>query len=732
MKSEPKRFLNVLMILVLAGATLVVFGPIVFHRFVGWDDDINLYDNPYLNPASLKSTAYFWKAPYYKLYIPMTYSLWAGLAWVVERLHPASMELKNHPAPFHAASLVFHFANVLLVYSILRLLLRRKDAGSGPSPDAPPKKKDKSRGKQGSARPERQSGEQPESLWTGIAACGGALLFALHPVQVEPVAWATGMKDLLGGFFSFLSLRLYLGYAVRTEGKGKALRFILATLFFLVGLLAKPSTAAVPFVAACLDYFLLRRKASSIAWASGLWVACLIPWFLATTKLQPAPGPGLATPLWARPFIAGDTLTFYLAKLVLPIRHAIDYGWTPEYILRFWWTYAAWLVPLALTIFLVRSRNRFLIASAGVFAAGILPVLGFVSFQHQGISTVADRYLYLSMLGSALALTYAIAAWGAKRPRLVLVLAAAVLVAFGVRSAIQVPCWRDSYVFFENTLAVNPRSAICHNNLGHAFFLDNRYDEAIAHYKTALALSPDYGTVHNNLGNVYLFQGRVEDAVPQYLAALKCGTVDDRIDAYNNLGIASDRLGRTDEAIGYYRKVLELRPEYDKTFNNLALVLARKGEIQEALRLYRRALELKPNYGDAQRNLAGLLNDQGIRAINGGNLREAIAFYEEAVRVRPDFLKAQVNLGDAKLMMGDPDGAIGVWMEALRFLPSSPELHHNLAVSWLQKGNREKAREYLEKALVLKPDFEMSRRMLDQLNAEGLSTGAPGKPVPEN
>jgi tetratricopeptide (TPR) repeat protein len=694
MSARSARFLT---ILVLVGATLAVFGPIAVHDFVGWDDDINLYDNAYLDPVSSETVLHFWRSPYFKLYIPVTYTLWSGLAWAAQTLHPDSPALRDYPAYFHIASLVLHTACVLLAFSLLEVLLRKAETAGDPRRDS-----------------------ERAILWPAAA---GALLFALHPLQAEPVAWATGMKDLLAGFFSLLALLAYARSAVAPSRGGRMVRYALATAFFFLGLLSKPSAAAVPFVAISLDFWVLRRPPRKSVAAAGLWAALLVPWFLLVRKLQPPEGIRSVPPLWARPLIAGDSLAFYLRKLAWPFRLAPDYGRTPEAAMASHWIYIAWLVPVALVVLIVvlRGFRSILLGSFAVFVAGALPVLGLVAFQHQNISTVADRYLYLSMLGPALALAFFLRrcqGFPVFHRRAATAAAALLIVLLAARSAAELPNWRDTLTLFGHVIEVNPASAASHSNLGHALWMAGRNAEAKGHYEAALRLNPQYGIAWNNLGNLYLFEGKTEAAVEQYTKALESSNRDDVADALNNLGIASDRLGRTDEAIGFYRRVLAVRPDYDKAYNNLAHVLARKGQFEEAIGLYWKAIELKPNYADARRNLSVLLNDLGFELAKNNQLKDAVALYEEAIRVRPDFLTAIVNLGETRVALGDPDGAARLWIGALQVLPRSAELRHNLAVLFLRKGDRPLAREHLQEALRLQPDLGASRKLLQQLDQQ--------------
>jgi len=280
---------------------------------------------------------------------------------------------------------------------------------------------------------------------------------------------------------------------------------------------------------------------------------------LLTRGVQPAPTEAYV-PLWTRPLIAGDALAFYLGKLVWPVSLGIDYGRTPSVVLHHWWGYMTWLIPLALVagVWLMRRRAPWLAASAMIFMAALLPVLGFFPFIFQTYSTVADRYLYLAMLGPALGLAFLlsqmgrfVAVWGA---------CAVLLLMLGFQSSVQVVYWSDSVALFDHTLVVNPQSWVSYYNLGH--IADTKHDPnlAIEYYQHSIRLNPNRPEAHMNLGTDFSRSGRTAESVTEYQQAL-------RLDPHNpanhlNLGVALLIQGHREACIAEVQEALRLKPGF--------------------------------------------------------------------------------------------------------------------------------------------------------------------------
>jgi tetratricopeptide (TPR) repeat protein len=572
--------------------TFVVFWQVHSYEFELWDDGLHVFENPYFQSLTFNNILAFWREPYAELYIPLTYTLWALVAaasWGRTANSTAGAPLD--PRFFHTLNLLVHLLTVLVVWRIVRRLLNH-------------------------TMPEGQrTATRPALTRVEWAACGGALLFAVHPLQVEAVAWVTGFKDVLCGFLSCVAIWQYLRYAsggVEAAPSGKSSRlkvqrslghYWLATGVFVLALLAKPTAVVVPAVAWVLDVWgwpqtWRHRRPALLA-----WLGLAVLWGLFTSlKVQPPASGAFLPPLWARPLIAGDTVSFYLYKLGVPVWLGPDYGRSPEWLLAQSWWWLTGLVPWGLAGWLWYKRTwvPWLAAAAGVLVAGLLPVLGLVPFAFQAYSTVADRYMYIAMLGPALAL-----AWGLTqvRRRWLAVGCVVVLGALGIGSMWQTRYWHDSVSLFEHALTVNPRSSVAHNTLGMVQAAQNRLAEATHYYTEALRLWPRNTQAYNNLGNALSRQGKTQEAIEQYTEALRFKP--NSAQAHNNLGAVLADQGRVAEAISHYTAALRLQPRYVNAHLNLGVILAKQGRFAEAKQHFSEVLRLDPNHATARRFLAG-------------------------------------------------------------------------------------------------------------------------------
>jgi len=543
----------------LAALVLLVFWPARNFPFVGFDDAGHLFANPYLQPASVKNALGFWVEPRNNIYMPLVFTLWSALAMAVQ--HGGASSLRDAAWMFHRANIAVHTLNVLLVYSILLALLER-------TKNAPPRR----------------------ARW---AAFAGALLFAWHPLQVEPVAWASGMKDLLCGFFALTALRAYLAYFFG-GAKSKPL-YCAALAAYGLALLAKPTAAALPFIKLALDLWMLRRPPRlALRWALE-WLVMAIPFVILNGIVQPTSHLDTLAPWWARPLIAADSLSFHLYHLLFPFRLGLDYGRTPQLILSSGWTCVLWIFPIGLAACLLRRAESGVYgAASAVFAAWILPDCGLVSFQHQLFSTVADRYAYLSILGAGLALAHWLNARTGPRKNVAAGAAAVLLLLLGARARAQLGFWKDTETMYRHALDVNPGSIIFNDGMGSLLWRAKRLKEAESHYQAALKTLPTYGLSRNHLGDLYLAQGRIPDARDQYIRTLNSLNSADVAYARVRLGVAALLLGKRDEAMRQNLEALKADPKCAAALNAIGDIYAREGAGQQAAQFHRLALDANP------------------------------------------------------------------------------------------------------------------------------------------
>jgi hypothetical protein len=453
--------------IVIVAAVFICFGRTICFEFVGgWDDGPLIVDNPLVNPPTPQGFVQIWRSPHARMYIPLVYTTW----WTLARgsaIPSASGAVELNPYVYHAANVTVHVLAALIVFMILRILVRHE--------------------------------------WPAAA---GALLFALHPLQVEPVAWATGMKDLLAGMLALAAMWQYLACStIASESHGRrTLHYVLAIALFILALLAKPSTVVVPFMLLVVEWLMLRRPlARATRWLLP-WMALAAAWMIVTARVQPTPEI-VRPPVLDRLLIALNGLGFYIVKFVWPARLAIDYGQRPDVLVH-----ALLMIAVVILIVIVAlTRNRWIIAASIVFAIALLPTLGLVPFVFQWLSTVADRYAYLALLGPAIVAAVLLAE--ARSRRFAGPIAAVVIIIFAARSFVQAGVWRNGETLMRHALEVNPNSPPALNQLGDLAFRATEWPTAEAHFAAAVRECPSYLIARDNLAVTLLRQGRNSEAM---------------------------------------------------------------------------------------------------------------------------------------------------------------------------------------------------------------------------
>lgn len=505
-------------------AVLLAMGRISAHDFAGWDNAATLSHNPRFNPPSWSSVAWYWTHAEYALYIPVTQTAWAGLAAIAQLRTPDERGSLLNPWVFHGANVLVHLLCTALVFHLLRRLI---------------------------------DGAWPAAL--------GAAIFGLHPLQVETIAWASGMKDLLYALFSLAALIAYVDYARTStaESTARRRRYVLATLWLVLAMLSKPTAMVTPVMAVAIDWLLLRRPLRRILASAAPWLVLSLACGVATRMVQGAeavPGP----PLLARPFIAGDALAFYLWKLVAPINLVIDYGRRPAVVMQSGLLWITWLLPAVIggLAWWWRRRHPWLAAGAVLFLIPLLPVLGLVPFDFQGYSTVADHYVYLPLLGVALIVAGVMRSAG-RRTGMALGAAAVVL---GILSFRQAGTWSSEIGLWRRAVEVNPQSWIAHAHLGDQHAAAGQVHQAIERYRASVAAYPGWTASRAKLAVLLLESGEHEEAL-LHLEAIEREVLSRPVELRFNLGRTWSHMGRAllaldrvPEAIARFEQALAAEP----------------------------------------------------------------------------------------------------------------------------------------------------------------------------
>jgi tetratricopeptide (TPR) repeat protein len=533
------------------------------------------------------------------------------------------------------------------------------------------------------------------------------LIFALHPVCVESVAWITEQKNTLSGVFYLASALTYLHFD-RTRHKSK---YFLALGLFVLALASKSATVPLPAVLLVLLWWLRgrlewRRDVLPILPWVGLAVSSgLLTWYVERVYVG-AEGTAFALSLPQRLLLAGRTPWFYAFKLLWPVNLVFYYPrWKID--AGEWWQYLfpAGLAAVAVALGWLARRNRGPLAGFLIFVGTLFPVLGFLSLFYFRYSYVADHFQYLASLGIIVPVAAALAA-AARRRKLEkpwrLGLSAVLLACLAGLTWRQSTMYMDEQALYRETLARNPDAWLAHDNLGNILFhVPGQRAEAIAHFQAAMRANPDYWEAHLSMGNALLeIPGRMDGAIAEYQTAVRLAPGSVR--SHTNLGNALLQLGRTQEAVAQYETALRIQPASAAVRNDLANALTRiPGRLPDAIAQYQAAIGANPDFAEAHNNLGEIL------ARTPGRMPEAIAQFEAAIQIRPDYWGAHSNLGTALSQIpGRLPDAIAEYETALRIRPDSAMAHNNLGYALSQMpGRLPDAVAECRRALQLDPNY---------------------------
>jgi tetratricopeptide (TPR) repeat protein len=550
------------------------------------------------------------------------------------------------------------------------------------------------------------------------------LIFAVHPVCVESVAWISEQKNTLSLLFYLLAALRYLRYDQLRGQPAERRAYASASILFAMALLTKSVTATLP--AALLVVFWWEN--GRIAWKRD--VVPLLPWMAAALisgsltswverNIGGAQGTDFDLGLVQRFLLAGRITWFYLRKIVWPTDLVLIYPrWDIGSASAVWAIGLASVVLVTLVLFFIARRRRGLLAAWLLFIGTLFPALGFFNVYPFIFSYVADHFQYHAMIpviaaASALAVGLVKKAAPAGRAIGWSVVAVAVTL-LALASASDSAAFQSQLTVFSATLKENPKSWMAHDSVGIWYKDHGDPLKAIAHFQEALRLRPDYPQAHNNMGLCYEGEGDMNSAISEFRAALRLKK--DLVEAHNNLGSAlvadPDHL---DEAVAEFREAVRLQPDFAGAHDNLGSALLRQpGGMVAAVAEYRRAIAIDPAFADPHAHLGYALSTLPDRA------EEAIGEYRAAVHLNPSDAQVRNNLGLALIAQGRPLEAVEELNEALRIAPGFVEIHLNLAIALLSiPGRRNEAAQQLEAYLQVRPANEMTQQILEQIQASG-------------
>lgn len=542
--------------IIIASITFLVHLPALQNGFVNFDDNILVYDNP-----SIKSIDFyllgFGITTMTEMWIPLTmlsfafdYAIW-GL----------------EPKGFHLTNIIFHVLNTILVFILtIRLTGNVKD----------------------------MSGKKV--IFAGTVA---SLLFGIHPLRVESVAWVTERKDVLSAFFFLLSILAYTRYASTSS---KKLNYYGASfILFILALMSKPMAASLPFVLLILDFYPLRRLKieNGLRNIRGVLLEKL-PFLLSALLLSiliilPHPSADkifTQESFIERIFLVAHSYIFYLVKILLPFNLAPLYPFLPG-VNYFNLEYTASLLLFSMiTFFFIRSvkTNKLLAVAWFYYVVTLLPVIG---INKIAAFATADRYTYLPGLGPFILIGLGVASIFESYKKWLRYLSVAILsIILGImvaKTLKQIGLWHDSVTLWSYEIKLYPDFYRAYTNRGWAFDSLGNYGRAIEDYNKAIELNPQDVQAYYNRGNDYNYIGEYRQAINDLSMAIELNPRDAK--TYTNRGIAYYNAGGYQQAIADYSTAIRINPRDALAYYNMGLVYARLGDTEQAF-YYKKAAGL--------------------------------------------------------------------------------------------------------------------------------------------
>jgi len=556
--------------LVLAVATVALYFPVSHHPFVNYDDDAYVTENAHVQ-SGLNWNTVRWAFTTYE------FVNWHPLTWISHALDCQMFQLD--PGGHHETSVVLHALNTLLLFWVLL----RATGSPGPS--------------------------------LVVAA-----LFALHPINVESVAWIAERKNLLSTLFFLLALGAYRWYA----REPRVTRYAAVAALFALGLMAKPQVITFPFVLLLWDYWPLQRMfadrtetssenlatvpAKSFSWLIlekvPLFAICLAS---AVITLRAEHTGGTLSGIYFHPFsvrLQNAILSYvrYVGKAFWPSGLALYYPYPSGDLLVLWQVIAAFAFLLAVSALVIASRRRrYLLVGWLWFLGTLVPMIG---LRQVGIQAMADRYAYLSFIGLFIMVCWGVAEWARQRhisSANLAVVSAVALVALAVMTHRQLAYWDDNVTLWSHAVAVTNNNYMAEDHLGGALLADGQLEVAMPHFYRAVSINPDDPDSNLNIGGYEQQQRNFPQAIAQYkkvISATEDSAVVDavvRAKAFNNMGYSYRELGDLPHARESFEAAVALNPQYPKAWIGLGLVDQKSGNLGAAIQAYSKAMKLQPS-----------------------------------------------------------------------------------------------------------------------------------------
>jgi len=643
-KFEISQKKSILVVLILIILILGVYWPVQNYEFISYDDSLYVTDNSIVQNnitfESIKNTFVHFNTGHWHPLTMMSHML----DWQLFR---------DKAGGHHWTNVIIHIFNTILFFLLLNKLTG--------------------------------------AMWRSALV---ATLFAIHPLNVESVAWIAERKNVLSTSFLILTMFLYVWYVKSPNWR----RYLPVFICFALGLMSKSMLVTLPFILLLIDYWplnrwqintqrddyylgikeLIRKNSNKIfnliLEKVPLFILSIISSYFTiyASKYVSDISSIKAFPIGERIANAVVSYTLYIKKMFLPTDLAVFY---PLSKIPIWQFFIALLFLVSITLFVCRYFRKYPYLFVGWFwyLGTLVPVIGLMQV---GSQAMADRYAYVPLMGIFIMLAWGISDIAYTRISKNIIVTVSVLSLFYlvVLTIIQIHYWSDTTSLLEQTLKVTKNNFIARLGLGNELLKKNKIDEAIKHYHASLILYPDNDKIlvgyawalhikgenskalpmlrkalrvnpqlldaHNKLGFILFQEGYLDEAIIEYYKAVALD--NDNSLTHNNLGNALIKKGKINEAINEFREVLRINPQHAGAHNNIAMLLISQNKKTEAVKHFREAIMLEPEFANAHFHLAEILKREGLEA-------EANYHYKEAIRINPEYKDYKINKSDNKV-----------------------------------------------------------------------------------
>jgi tetratricopeptide (TPR) repeat protein len=636
---SPRIFAAIFILLVIA---FFAFSPSLQNSFTNWDDDLYVTENHQIKNLSIKNLGQIFTQFYGGAYIPLTISSFA-IEYQFFRLSPRG---------YHTTNLILHLANILLVFLLMMLV--------------------------------------SQNLFFAFFA---ALLFGIHPLRVESVAWITGRKDVLYGFFFLLALISYMHYK-----KASVFKFYyLSLVFFILALLAKPVAMIFPLIICLFDYLHSRQFNRKLIFEKIPYLILSFVFAVVAFIGQHSAGAVEHESLYSffhNIIAATYGILFYLVKSIVPVNLSAIYAY-PRFIQEFSLASIFVVLGIIVLIALIRISIKYtkkILFGALFFLFGLIPVLQIVPVGQ----ALADRYTYIPSIGLVFIFCTGIFWVFQKFDQKISIKAMlstallAVVIIFSILTYKRCHIWRNSLTLWNDVLKKYPQIPIAYNDRGSAFFNIDEYEKALSDFDTAIGLKHEFPEAFHNRALVLLVIGKPKEAIEDFNQALAYNP--QYADAYTDRGNAYLVLGKIDLAINDFNRAIRLNPTLFKAYNSRGTAYTELGNFDKAIGDYTMAIKYNADYYEAYYN-------RGNIYYNKKEFDKALIDYDQTLQLNPYFVdayfnRANVNYAQRKYLL-----AINDYNSTLKLNPNYVPAYYYRGISYYRIKKYTNARSDMEKAI---------------------------------